>query len=130
MLEEWLIGTDEQQVDTALMLMANMPWKVTLTHPQFVESTLNAAHARGSDSLAKVAGALLSVATVYGDQSRTLGEPPPRQVRLRDDGSARAQDFAPGSSTRQFYENVVERAEARLREAKLQDEEYPEEHGA
>jgi hypothetical protein len=125
-LQEWLAGIDEEQVDTALMLMANMPWDVTLTHPQFVEATLNAAHARSADSLAKVAGALLSVATAYGDQSRTMGEPPSRHVRLRDEGRARAKGFNPGSPTGQFYETVVTRAEARLREAEQEDEEYSE----
>jgi hypothetical protein len=125
-LQEWLTGTDEDKVDAALMLMSNMPWAVTLTHPAFVAATLNAAHARGSDSLAKVGGALFSVATVYGDQSRTMGEPPPRHVRLRDEGRERAQRFDLGSPARQFYEGVVARAEVRLREAEQEDEEYPE----
>jgi hypothetical protein len=125
-LQEWLTGTDEDKVDAALMLMSKMPWAVTLTHPEFVEATLNAAHTRGSDSLAKVGGALFSVATVYGDQSRTMGQPPPRHVRLRDEGRERAQGFNPSTPARQFYETVVVRAEARLREAEQEDEEYPE----
>jgi len=125
-LQEWLTETDEDKVDAALMLMSNMPWGVTLTHPEFVEATLNAARARGSDSLAKVGGALLSIATVYGDQSRTMGEPPARQVRLRDEGLERAQSFSLGTPARQFYEALVAKAEARLREAEQEDEEYPE----
>jgi hypothetical protein len=125
-LREWLTGTDEEKVDAALLLMREMPWAVALTHPDFVEATLNAAHTRGADSLAKVGGGLLSVTTVYGDQSRTMGQPPPRYVMLRDQGRERAQASAVGSPARQFYETVVAQAEARLREAEQQDEEYPE----
>ena len=125
-LLEWLTGTDEHKVDVVLELMREMPWQVPLTYPQFVEATLNAAHERGTASLAKVGGALLSIAVIDGDQSRTMSEAPERHIRLRDDGRELAERFAVESPARQFYETVVARAEASLCEAELEDEEHPE----
>lgn len=128
-LLEWLTDNDGGKVDAALELMREMPWQVALEHPQFVEATLNAANARGADDLRKVGSALLSNTALYGNQSRTMGQPPQRHIRLRNEGHERAEEFAVGTPTRQFYEAVVATAETRLREAELEDEEFPERGG-
>jgi hypothetical protein len=125
-LLEWISEAEEAKLAVARTLIRDMPWTVPLSHPEFVQASLEAADARGADSLAELGGLLLSVATVYGTQSRTMGQPPPRYVMLRDQGTERAAALAPGSPAREFYEAVVARAEARLAEAALEDEEYPE----
>ncbi|MFZ2112268.1 MAG: hypothetical protein WAU77_00900 [Solirubrobacteraceae bacterium] len=125
-LLEWLTTSEESRIDAAVELIGAMPWQVALAHPQFVQETLDAAHARGAESLAKVARSLLSVTVVTGNQSRTMGQPPERHIKLRDEGRKHAEAFAPGTPAREFYEAVVTRAEVHLREAELEDEEFPE----
>ena len=103
-LLEWLTTSEESRIDAAVELIGAMPWQVALAHPQFVQETLDAAHARGAESLAKVARSLLSVTVVTGNQSRTMGQPPERHIKLRDEGRKHAEAFAPehplASSTR------------------------------
>jgi hypothetical protein len=125
-LQEWLTQEDEQKIDVASSFIAEMPWTATLTHPDFIQATLDAAYARDRESLDKIAGALLAVAVMHGDQSRTMGHAPERHTRLRDEGRELTARFNAGSPARRFYENVAAAAEARLQEAQLEDEEYPE----
>lgn len=125
-LLEWLVDGDDERVEAAIALTTELPWAATVSHPAFVEAALNAAHERGSESLARVRDALLSATVMAGNHSRTLGEPPPRDVRLRDDGGACAERFAPDTPARRFFEAVVSGAEANIARAAIDDEEYPE----
>jgi hypothetical protein len=125
-LLEWLLDDDEKHVAAALELTTEMPWAATITNPAFVEEALNAAHDRGPDSLSRVRDALISATVIAGSHSRTLGQAPPRDVRLRDEGRACAERFAPDSQARKFFEAVVARAEANIAQAAVEDEEYPE----
>jgi len=125
-LLEWLVEGDEVRVEAALALVTEMPWPATVSHPTFVEEALAAAQERGPESLAKVRGALFSATVMAGSHSRTLGQPPPRDVRLRDDGRACAERFAPDTPARRFFEAVVSQAEANIAQAAVEDEEYPE----
>ena len=125
-LLEWLLADEEAKVEGAVALMTDMPWTATLTHTDFVERALNAAHARGSDSLNKVQSALFSITVLYGNRSRTMGHAPPRDIRVRDEARECAEHFDPASPARRFYEALVTQAEKHIKEAALQDEEYPE----
>lgn len=123
-LAEWLVGDDEERVDSAIGFLDDMPWTAVLEHPDFVSEVLDAAQER--DGLEKLRGVLLTVSAVTGDHSRTVGEPAPRDVRLRDEGAACAQRFEPGSPARLFFEDVVKAAERNIKEEELEDEEFPE----
>jgi hypothetical protein len=125
-LLEWLVDDDEERVVAALELTTEMPWAATVNHPAFVEEALNAAHERGAESLARVWEALFSATVIAGGHSRTLGQEPPRDVLLRDEGRACAEGFALDSQARKFFEAVVARAEANIAQAAVEDEEYPE----
>jgi hypothetical protein len=125
-LLEWLIGNDEDRIEAALALTAEMPWAAAVSHPNFVEDALNAAPDRGAESLAKVRDTLLSATVIAGSHSRTLGQASPRDVRLRDEGRLCAERFAPDSPARVFFDAVVARAEANIAQAVVEDEEYPE----
>jgi hypothetical protein len=125
-LSEWLMDDDDAHVAAALELTREMPWAATITKPGFVEDVLHAAHDRGPDSLARVRDALVSATVIAGSHSRTLGQEPPRDVRLRDEGRICAEQFAPESQARKFFEAVVARAEANIAQAAVEDEEYPE----
>ena len=125
-LLEWLVDDYEERVEAALKLTTEMPWAATVNHPAFVEEALNAAHDRGVESLARVRDALFSATVIAGSHSRTLGQEPPRDVRLRDEGRACAERFALDSQSRTFFEAVAARAEANIAQAAVEDEEYPE----
>lgn len=126
MLLEWLVADEDAKVDGAIALMTDMPWTVALTHTDFVERALNAAHTRGSDNLNKVQSVLLSITVVYGNRSRTMGQAPPRDIQVRDEARGCAERFDLASPTRRFYEALAIQAERHIQEAVLQDEEYPE----
>jgi hypothetical protein len=125
-LLEWLVGDDEQQVDAALVLAKDMPWSTVLARPSFVEQALTAAQSRGTESFHKVRRALFSTAVLSGSHNRTMGQPSPRDVQLRDQGRECAERFAAGSPERRFFEDVVAQAEKNIEESALEDEEYPE----
>lgn len=123
-LAEWLVGDDEEQVDSATDFLDEMPWSAVIEHPDFVENVLNAA--QGKDKAEKLRRALLTVSALTGDHSRTMGEPAPRDIRLRDEGAACAQQFESGSPARLFFEELVTVAERNIKEDELEDEEFPE----
>jgi hypothetical protein len=125
-LVEGIDAEDEAQVDATLSLLTDMPWPTVLTYPEVVEDALCRARARSADSFNKVHNAPLTTAVVTGRHRRTMGQPSPRDIRLRDEGRKCAERFGPASPSRRFFEDVVKRAEQSIRESALEDEEYPE----
>ena len=119
-LVPWIVG-DDDQAEAAIDLLINTPWEAILEHPDAVDELLSSAQegARGDH----VRNALLDAAINTGIHQRSLGEPEPRFVRLRDEGRNLAERFEPMTPTNAFYVEIVGVVGRQIEEQRLEDEE-------
>jgi hypothetical protein len=125
-LREWFVAGSSEQVATAAELLGGMPWETVLVRPDFVSDVLTAACGHGAAVEREVGSALFVAAAVSGAHHRTMGQPSPRDVRLRDQGRRLAGQFPTSSPAHRFFMELARRAEENIRRDELEDEEFTE----
>ncbi len=112
---------DDDQAEGVIDLLINTPWEAILEHPEIVDELLSSAQqgSRTSD----VRSALLDAAINTGIHQRSMGEPEPRFVRLRDEGQKLAGAFEPRTPAHAFYVEIAGVVDERIKEQRLEDEE-------
>ena len=73
-------------------------------------------------STSNSSGSSLSAAANSGDFSRTPGQPGPRDLATQEKAAEAAAMFAPGSLAHRFFKDMQQRAQDRIEQARLEDE--------
>jgi hypothetical protein len=121
-----LTDRETELAEIAIELIREMPWQLALSHPEFIAEALAEPHGADGSIIDRVEVALLDAVAMVGDHSRSMGAPSERDVRLREQGREKVESLPAGSRVRRFYETVVSRAEASMRDDALEDEEFAE----
>ena len=122
-IQEW--SDDPDRMLDVLPLVEDIDWGALLARPQFVSDLLERAAGVDEEHL-KLVRSSLSAAANSGDFSRTPGEPAPRDLATQEKASEAAAIFAPESLAHRFFKDLQQRAQDRIREAQLEDEEFGE----
>ena len=122
-IQEW--SDDPDRMLDALPLVEDIEWGALLARPQFVSDLLERAASVDEEHL-KLVRSSLSAAATSGDFSRTPGQPAPRDVVTQEKAAEAAAMFARGSLAHRFFKDLQQRAQDRIKEAELEDEEFGE----
>jgi hypothetical protein len=121
-LAEWLLGGNQQQMETAACLLEHAPSSFVFDQLELVSRALDRAEALGGGCCRRVGFAFYRIA-MSGMRSRTTGEPYPQDIALRDRCQAVLPTLAAGSPIHGLVRDVLERAERNIREATQEDDE-------
>lgn len=110
----------ESRVRLARDLLSNAPQDFVIREPEFVVDALEAAGALESELRIQVFAGLHGSAE-YGMRTRSVGVDDPNEVALRDGAKVIADRYPEGSTVRDFYLEVAQRATRRL-ESERQDD--------
>ena len=121
-LKEWIESPDDSQFKAALSLLNETESDFIFSKPDYVEFVLTTAQKQSTERLDGAKSALFFCATRHGE-SRTVGQPGPATVAIKDRAAELAKKYPLGSLMAGFYESIVKRSEARLADDKLRDEE-------
>jgi hypothetical protein len=139
-LGEWLTLPDLAMVRAAARLLDPLPLaqfpddpdqdrghQLLLNHAVQLSRWLDAASLNG-EKHAAIVNETLMMALTGGIFGRTLGESDQHHLTRRELAQTAADARPAGSPSRAFWLDLVRRSEQSISEAKLEDEEFPEEH--
>lgn len=115
-------SNDEAKIELAGELLSKAPQDFVVRNVEFVTQSLAASESYPKKWAQRIRSGLHGAA-IFGMRSRTVGEDDPADVRLKDDAVKVAASLPAGSAGRQFYTEVSDGAEARLKESRDEDRE-------
>ena len=121
-LNEWIDSGKADRIRSAARLVSGAQPAFVFKRVGFISNLLERAHSASSDCYQSVASGLASSA-LSGSRSGTPGQPMPEDVAIRDQASAVASQFDPGSPAYRFYASLAEGAQTSIRNDLLRDEE-------
>jgi len=125
-LYEWIESNDDKKIQAIGLLVKDAPSDFVFSHSEFVSRLLEKSYTKNDDCYRSVCGSLFSSALSRA-KTGTAGQPMPQDVQLRDQAKELSKRFLIGSPTQRFYLELVNHAEASIRDSLMRDEEVLEE---
>lgn len=121
-LSEWVDSGDEKKITGVSRLLSNAPANFAFTNVAFVEHVLNQSANTGEECYAHVCTYLYNSVNA-GVHTRSIGQPSPEDIAVRDRARAIADTLMVGSPAHKFYDDLAKEAELSITRSLLEDEE-------
>jgi hypothetical protein len=118
----WIVSGDPKQIRHYAESLKAEETEYLIEDEELVVSLLEAAQKQGDEFFKEIQSELHAVA-MRGGRVGSPGEPPPRDVALRDKARAIAQKHAAGSLAHRFYQAVAASAQESIDRWRRRDEE-------
>lgn len=121
-LREWAMSDDKDRIVGAAHLLQGFGHSIVFKVDEFIADMLDAASKKGQECLDRTRRELIDV-SISGIHTSTPGQPPPRFLSDKASAQQLATKYAARPAVRQFYEDLVKRAEASIEHNTLRWEE-------
>lgn len=121
-LTKWVESMEEQSGIAISFLLREADQSFLFSRYEFIGTLLEKASAVSTECLKRVKSNLFSIA-VSGASTRSHGQPSQKDINLRDNGKEVAKKFQISQPGRNFFEEVSEYGESRIKEELARDQE-------